>query len=83
MGELTCCPASSWAPTRELGSAEGFECSLGKCLRCGTPWMNVFCVASGVTGFERVSPEDLQAIQALADGAELKRLVRHWVSQNL
>ncbi len=83
MDEMTCCPESFWVAERDLGSAEGFEYLLGKCGHCRTPWMNVFCVATGITGYERVTPSDAAAIQAMPDGRELKEFMRRWGNENL
>jgi len=83
MDEMTCCTESVWVAQRDLGSAEGFEYLLGKCGRCGTPWMNVFCVATGITGYERVTPSDVAAIQSISDNRELKEFMRRWGNENL
>jgi hypothetical protein len=45
--------------------------------------MNVFNVASGMTGYERVTPADAEAIQNTRDGSELKSFLRRWGGQNL
>lgn len=79
---LTCCQDSGWTRERDLGCAEGFECILGKCTRCGTPWMNVFCGASGITGYERVAADDIARFQSTADEPELKEVLRQWVARN-
>src|SRR5919201_6943338 len=78
MDQLTCCKNSSWVPERDLEHAAGFEYMLGKCGNGGTHWINVFCVASGVTGYERVMPSDVEAIRAIPDGPELRGFMRRW-----
>jgi hypothetical protein len=83
MDQLTCCKNSSWVLERDLGHAEGFEYLLGKFSRCGAPWMNVFCVASGITGYERVTLSDVEAIQSIPESPELKEFVRRWGNENL
>ena len=83
MDVLTCCKGSSWAVERDLGRAEGFEFLLGRCTRCDTPWMNVFCGATGVTGYEPVAPGDIARIRSTADGPELKELMRQWGTKNI
>jgi hypothetical protein len=84
MDELTCCKDSSWELERDLASAGGFEFVLGRCGHCGTSWMNVLCVATGVTGHEPVKPGDVEAIRAIADGSpELKQYMRRWGNANL
>ena len=83
MDQMTCCTDSSWVPQRDLGQAEGFEYLLGKCGHCGAPWLNVFCVATGITGYERVTPSDVEAIQSLPDGRGLKEFMRRWGSEKL
>jgi hypothetical protein len=83
MGEPTCCKGSSWVLERDLGHAKGFEYLLGRCSRCGAPSMSVFCVASGISGYERVTPDDVEAIRSIPDGPELKEFVRRWGNENL
>lgn len=83
MAQLTCCKDPSWASERDLGQAEGFDYLLGKCSRCGTPWMNVFCSATGVTGYEHVVASDVEAIRRIAGGSELKEFMRRWGNKNL
>jgi len=82
MEELTCCKESSWVVERDLASAGGFEFVLGRCGNCGAAWMNVFCAASGITGYERVKQADVDAIRNIVDGAELKTYMRRWGDRN-
>jgi hypothetical protein len=83
VNQLACCRNSSWVFERDLGSAGGFEYSLGKCGGCATPWMGVFSVASGVSGHEPVTPDDVRAIHAITDNRELKAFMRNWGDENL
>ena len=45
--------------------------------------MSVFSTASGVGGFERVTPDDVKAIHSIQDGRELKEFMRRWGDTNL
>jgi hypothetical protein len=83
MKQLNCCRDAEWTLVLDLPSASGFEYVLGKCRACGTPWMNVFCVASSITGFERISPNDVEKILTTTDYAELKQFVRSWGDAHL
>jgi hypothetical protein len=83
MDHLACCKDSSWVAKRDLGHAEGFEYSLGKCGRCGARWMSVFCVASGVAAYEQVTSPDVDTIQSMKDGPALKAFLRRWGDENL
>ncbi len=83
MSYLTCCKNPSWQSERDLPNAEGFEYILGKCSRCGTPWLNVFCVATSITGYEHVTPGDSEAIRAIQDAQELQDFIRRWGRTNL
>ena len=56
---------------------------LGKCDRCGTYWMNVFCVATGITGFEPVSLTDAERMKSIPRGPELKAFMRSWGERNI
>jgi len=76
---MKCCWWPKWVAERDVGSARGFDMTLGKCKRCGTPWMNVFCVAASTGGFEPVKPADVEAIRAIKDPQELKQFMRSWV----
>jgi hypothetical protein len=84
---LTCCLVArflpSWVPKRDLEHAGGFEYLLGKCRWCGTPWMKVYCTASSIGQFERVTSADVEAIGAIHDPRELKEFMRRWGEKNL
>lgn len=45
--------------------------------------MNVFCVASGITGYERVTPAEVEAVQSIRDGPELKSFLRRWSNESV
>lgn len=87
MDRLTCCLVArflpSWVPVRDLEHAGGFEYLLGECRWCGTPWMNVFCSASSVSGYERVTSGDVEVIHSIRDARELKEFMRRWGEKNL
>lgn len=83
MTEPTCCGTPRWKEDDDLGSAGGFEFLLGRCENCGTPWMNVFCVATGITGYEPVSSTDAERMRAIATAAELKAFMRAWGEKHL
>jgi hypothetical protein len=80
---LTCCSTPSWVPDRDLGQAAGFDYLLGKCGSCGADWMNVFCVATSITGWEPVTLADVERMKAVQTGAELKALMRAWGNDHL
>ena len=83
MTEPNCCEKPPWRYERDLGSAGGFDFALGKCARCGTVWMNVFCVAAGTSGYERVTVADADAIRAIREAGPLKAFMRRWGDQYL
>jgi hypothetical protein len=83
MDQPPCCKEPSWISELDLGHAGGFDFILGKCDRCGAYSMNVFCVASGITGFETVSLSDLERMKSIPPGPELKALMRKWGEQNI
>ena len=80
---MTCCKKSSWISELDLDHAGGFEYILGKCDGCGAYWMNVFCVASGITGFEPVSSTDVERMKSISAGPELKAFMRSWGEENI
>jgi hypothetical protein len=83
MDQMTCCKDSCWEPERDLGHAGGFDYLLGKCGRCGTPWMNVFCIATSRTGYEPVTVSDLERMRSTADDPDFKEFMRDWGEKNL
>jgi hypothetical protein len=83
MSDFTCCNNASWVLERDLAHAAGFEYSLGHCSGCRAPWMNVFCVASGKTGYERVTADDVRDIRCLQDVKQLQDFMRGWGDRNL
>lgn len=76
---MSCCSNPAWVGERDLGSARGFDLMLGKCGACGTPWINAFCVAASIGGYEPVGPAEVEAMRTIKDPAELKQFMRRWV----
>ena len=76
---MSCCSSPAWVAERDLGAARGFDLMLGKCGACGTPWINAFCVASSIGGYEPVKPAEVEAIRAIEDPTELQQYMRRWV----
>ena len=83
MNQPICCKKASWISELDLDHAGGFEYMLGKCDRCGAYWMNVFCVASGISGFEPVSLSDVERMKSIPAGPELKAFMRNWGEKNI
>ncbi len=83
MNQPTCCKKPSWISELDLGHAGGFEYILGKCKACGAYRMNVFCVATGITGFETVSLSDIERMKSASNSPELKALMRKWGDENI
>lgn len=79
---LSCCNEASWVPEFDLDQAGGFEFMLGKCDRCGTPWMDVYCTATSIGAYEPVSPSDVERMRAFTPGPERKAFMRDWVGNN-
>ena len=76
---MSCCSNPAWVAERDLGSARGFDLMLGKCGACGTSWINAFCVASSIGGYEPVNPAEVEAMRTIKDPDELKQFMRRWV----
>lgn len=83
MNQPTCCKKPAWVSELDLGHAGGFEYVLGKCGRCGAYSMNVFSVATETTGFETVSPSDVERMKSIPPGPERKALMRKWGEENI
>jgi hypothetical protein len=45
--------------------------------------LQVFCVANGVSGLERVTPEVAATMLAKSPGVERKAFMNAWASENL
>jgi hypothetical protein len=76
---ITCCESPQLSPeSTDLGHADSFEFMLTSCTNCGVYWMNVFCVANAITGFEPVSAIDAIAMLAAKPGQSRKELMRNW-----
>lgn len=73
-----CCKNPRWRSELDLDSAGGFEFLLGKCDACGAYGMNVFCVATGITGYETVTPSDVEQMKSIPAGPERKAFMRAW-----
>lgn len=67
----------------DLGHAGSFEFMHTICQNCGAHWVNVFCVANGVSGLERVTNEMAANMLATSPGAERKAFMNSWASENL
>ena len=76
--EPTCCPRPSWVAERDLDGARGFDFDLGRCERCGTPWMHAWCRASSMGGYEPITREEAERLRTLPEGPELSALVKAW-----
>jgi hypothetical protein len=83
MDQPDCCIGPSWKAELDLDHASGFEFVLGKCERCGAYSMNVFCVAASTTGFELVSPSEVERMKSIPSGPERKALMRAWAETHL
>jgi hypothetical protein len=83
MDRPTCCKKPSWILELDLDHAGGFEYALGKCGRCGAYALNVFCVATSITGFEPVSVSDVERMKTIPSGPERKAFMREWGEKNL
>jgi hypothetical protein len=83
MDQPACCKKPSWVSELDLDHAGGFEYILGKCEGCGTYSMNVFCEASGISGFEPVGSSDIERMKSIPRGPELKTFMRVWGEKNL
>jgi hypothetical protein len=82
MTKPSCCENAQWVLERDLGHAYSFDFILGKCLTCGKHAMNVFCVATAISGYEPVNDADLVKIQSLPDGREMKDFMKEWSDVN-
>jgi hypothetical protein len=83
MKEPTCCNNSNWdLDQTDLGHKGSFEFMLGRCSNCGTYWLNVFCVATNTTGYERISDDDVRIMLNMPWGSERNAFVYKWFLEN-
>jgi len=78
MAQQFCCENFKWSAERDLGHADSMEFALGSCSHCGATFVNVFCVATAISGYEPVSPIDSQQMKEIPAGPELKSFMRSW-----
>ena len=79
MNTLTCCKSPQLnIESTDLGHADSVEFMLKSCTDCGAYWMDVFCVANGISGLEPVTAEDGAAMLAMESGRERKEMMRLW-----
>lgn len=45
--------------------------------------MSVYCTASSMSGYERITQADVEAILSMRDARELKEFMRQWAERNL
>ncbi|MBX9790458.1 MAG: hypothetical protein K2Y37_16180 [Pirellulales bacterium] len=76
MNQPTCCQ-KSWISELDLGSAGGFEFTLGKCDQCESYWMHVYCTASNTSAFKSVSLADVERMK-LIPPPERKAFMKSW-----
>jgi hypothetical protein len=82
--EINCCEEPIISDLKEdLGHAESMEYILFQCESCGKHWLNVFCVASSISGFEAVSENDVNTVLNLPKGSERKTFMKEWGRKNL
>jgi hypothetical protein len=82
MTKPSCCESPQWVSERDLGHADSMDFILGKCQACGKYSMNVFAVATAITGYELVLEGDLNTIRSLPDGKEMKAFMKDWSYDN-
>lgn len=84
MIELTCCSSSKWGTDiTDLGHEDSCDFLLGQCSNCGAYWVNVFCEASGITGYEPVSNDDARIMLATPPGPELMAFMNAWSREHI
>jgi len=82
--EINCCEEPIISNSKEdLGHAESMEYILFQCENCGKHWLNVFCVASAISGFEIFSESDVNTVLNLPKGPERKTFMKEWGRKNL
>lgn len=82
--KMNCCehPRAN-TPFTDLGHAESFEYCHFFCKECGVHWLDVFCVATGVSDIERISPEQANIMLNSHRGAERKGIMKAWGREHL
>jgi hypothetical protein len=79
-----CCSSQKLrAEKDDLGHAASFEFMHTTCQNCGAHWLEVFCVANGVSGLEPVTPAVAATMLATSPGVERKAFMNAWASENL
>lgn len=77
--KIKCCKKPDLGSAKEdLGHAESMEYILFQCNSCGKHWLNVFCVATGISGFENIDEKDANTVLNLPPGPERKAFIKEW-----
>lgn len=80
---MNCCDRPELTNLVDWGHARSFDLTHGTCKGCGAQWLNVFCVATAITGYEPVSDRDVQAVRSATPGPDRKNLLKAWVDEHL
>ena len=85
MNKIDCCDNFSWVSVTDLGHAYSFDVILGKYSNCGEYWANVFCTATAITGYEKVTENDAKNFLELNEipTIGLKNALKSWIDQNI
>jgi hypothetical protein len=81
---LNCCRTPRLSASKDgLGQARGFEFTHATCTSCGAHWLEVYCVATSVPGFERISDQEASAMLAEQSVEAHKALMKGWADRHL
>jgi hypothetical protein len=80
---VSCCSRPELGDLVDFGHARSFDFMYTTCRSCGVHWLNVFSVATGITGYERVSDGDARALLSATPGSDRKELLKRWADEHL
>lgn len=81
---LNCCGTPRLGGAKDdLGNARGFEFMHSTCMTCGAHWLEVFCVASGISDTERISDQESTMMLAAEPRSERKQVMAAWADEHL
>ena len=84
MAMLSCCSKPRLGEAKDdLGHARGFEFMHCTCVTCSAHWLEVFCVASGISGTERISDQEATIMLAAEPRSARKQVMEAWADEHL
>ena len=81
----SCCPSSEFrrlteelSVSADVGSAEGVEFTVGKCVSCGALLMHSWVAGGFANGYHKISQSFVEVLTAQHDAKKRKKMLADW-----